>query len=110
MGSLHYDGREFELDDRVLAHLQVVISAKLRRHESFFITWSQPLERGSGRHSIWVDNGVPLHIFFNGSRVPTLNRNWIDELMTSASRATGLVISEEPDPPTAQIPAQTPAS
>jgi hypothetical protein len=109
MGSLHYDGREFELDDRTLAHLQVVISTKLRRHECFFITWAQPLERGSGRHTIWVDNGVALHIFFNGSRVPTLNRNWIDELMASASRATGLVIGDEPTPPTSQIPVQAPA-
>jgi hypothetical protein len=99
VGSLHYDGREFELDDRVLAHLQVVISTKLRRHENFFVTWIQPPERGSGRHTIWVDNGVALHIFFSGSRVPVINMNWIDEMMTSARRATGLQIRDEPEPP-----------
>jgi hypothetical protein len=99
VGSLHYDGREFELDDRVLAHLQIVISTKLRRRESFFVTWIQPQERGSGRHTIWVDNGVPMHIFFAGSRVPAINTNWIDEMMTSARRASGLQVREEPDAP-----------
>jgi hypothetical protein len=96
MGSLHYGGREFELEDRVLAHLQIVISTKLRRKESFFVTWTQPQERGSGRHTIWIDNGVPMHIFFGGSRVPSINRVWVDELMASASRATGLLVGIEP--------------
>ncbi len=100
MGWLHYGGREFELDDRVLAHLQIVISTKLRRHEGFFVTWVQPIDRGSGRHSIWVDNGVPVHIFFAGSRLPSINTNWIDAMMASARRTGGLQIREEPDPPT----------
>ncbi|MDP9026252.1 MAG: hypothetical protein M3N46_01695 [Actinomycetota bacterium] len=96
MGSLHYDGREFELEDRVLAHLQIIISTKLRRKECFFVTWVQPQERGSGRHTIWIDNGVALHIFFGGSRVPSINRVWIDDMMASAGRTTGLLIGDEP--------------
>jgi hypothetical protein len=99
MGWLYYGSREFELDDRALAHLQIVISTKLRRHESFFVTWVHPQERGSGRHSIWVDNGVPLHIYFAGSRVPPINPNWIDVMMASARRTSGLHIREEPPPP-----------
>ena len=98
VGTLHYDGREYELDDRVLAHLQVVISTKLRRGENFFLTWIQPQERGSGRHTIWVDNGVPLHIYYNGSRLPAINRDWVEQLMLSAGRATGLQLGDEPEP------------
>jgi hypothetical protein len=101
VGSLHYDGREFELEDRTLAHLQIVISTKLRRRECFFLTWVQPQERGSGRHTIWVDNGVPMHIFFAGSRLPGINRAWIDEMLVSAGRASGLQLGEEPDPTSA---------
>ncbi|MET0726051.1 MAG: hypothetical protein ABWY36_06840 [Leifsonia sp.] len=96
MGSLFYDGDDFEFDDRILAHLQLVISTKLRRRENFFLTWSQPLERGSGRHSIWIDNGVPIRFFYSGSRTPSINRDWVESLMLSAGRASGLLLGDEP--------------
>jgi hypothetical protein len=100
MGVLFYDGQEFDFDDRVLAHLQIVISTKLRRGENFFLGWSLPIERGSGRHTIWLDNGVPLHFFFEGSKAPTINRDWIEALLLSAGRATGLQLTDEPEPRT----------
>ena len=98
MGFLHYDGEEFDFDDRVLLHLQIVISTKLRRHENFFITWALPMERGSGRRAIWVDNGVPIHFFYEGSRPATVNREWIELLLTSAGRASGLQFTDIPEP------------
>ncbi|KQQ94271.1 hypothetical protein ASF62_09055 [Leifsonia sp. Leaf325] len=96
MGALYYDGEEFDFDDRTLAHLQLVVSTKLRRREDFFLTWSVPMERGSGRHSIWIDNGVPIRFYFSGSRTPSINREWIESLMLSASRASGLILGDEP--------------
>jgi hypothetical protein len=99
MGILTYDGQDYDLDDRTLTHLQIVISTKLRRSENFFVSWIMPAERGSGRHVIWVDNGVPLHIYFSGSRQSTVNRAWVEEMMLSASRPTGLVIGPEPTAP-----------
>lgn len=96
VGSLFYDGDEFEFDDRTLAHLQIVVSTKLRRGENFFLAWAQPMERGSGRHSIWIDNGVPMRFFFSGSRPPSINRDWVEALMLSASRTTGLLLDDEP--------------
>jgi len=98
MGALSYGGEEFEFDDRVLTHLQVVISTKLRRGENFFLSWTVPLERGSGRHAIWIDNGVPIHFFYNGSRPAGVNREWIEALLLSAGRASGLFLSDEPEP------------
>lgn len=95
MGTLRYDGESYELDDRVLIHLQIAISTKLRRGENFFLTWPVPVELGSGRHSIWVDNGVPLHIYFAGSKVPMLNKDWIEAMIQSASRASGMYVMEE---------------
>ena len=38
MGTLRYEMEEFSFDDRVLAHVQIVISTKLRRGENFFLT------------------------------------------------------------------------
>src|SRR5690606_11550369 len=41
VGSLIYgtSGIEISFDDRVLAHLELVINAKLRRRESFMLSW-----------------------------------------------------------------------
>ncbi|HEV7183819.1 MAG: hypothetical protein ABI130_09625 [Leifsonia sp.] len=95
MGTLSYDGENFELDDRVLIHLQIVISTKLRRRENFFLSWPMPVERGSGRHAIWMDNGVPIHFYYSGSRAISINREWIESMIVSAGRAAGLVLTDE---------------
>lgn len=98
MGLLKYDGEELDFDDRVLTHLQIVVSTKLRRGENFFLSWTQPAERGSGRHAIWIDNGVPIHFEYNGSRPASVNREWVEALLLSAGRAAGLYLSDEPEP------------
>lgn len=98
MGVLRYGGERFEMDDRLLAHLQVVISLKLRRSESFFLSWVASLESGSGRHALWIDTGVPVHMTYFGSRIPSINRQWIEELVAAANSSAGLVLSEEPSP------------
>jgi hypothetical protein len=98
VGYIQYDNEEYDFDDRVLVHLQIVISTKLRRHEDFFLSWTQPLERGSGRHAIWIDNGIPLHFFYSGSRPAAINREWLDALILSASQSSGLMLTDEPAP------------
>jgi hypothetical protein len=104
VGTLRYDGESYELDDRLLFHMQIAISTKLRRGENFFLTWPVAAELGSGRHTIWVDNGVPLHIFYSGSKVPTLNKDWIEAMIQTGSRASGMHVMEESEirPPAAR--------
>ena len=42
MGTLTYDSKlSASFDDRVLAHLQIVIWAKIRRGEPFSFTWTE---------------------------------------------------------------------
>lgn len=97
MGQLVYASTfEARFDDRVLAHLQVVIVAKLRRQESFAFSWSNAREDGSGRASVWLHPAIPLVFTFHGSRVPTLSRAWIDALMSSANSSGGLRVVPEP--------------
>ena len=96
VGYLKYNGEEFEFDDRTATHLQIAISAKLRRAEHFFLTWQISHKQGSGRHSIWIDNGVPLHFFFSGSRAATVNRTWLDQLMLTSATPMGMQVGEEP--------------
>ena len=46
---------EIQFDDRVLAHVQIVMSAKLRRGENFFFSWRDSPAVGDGRSAIWID-------------------------------------------------------
>jgi hypothetical protein len=95
MGTLRYDGEAIEFEDRTLAHLQVVIITKLRRHEAFLLSWHVEQSLGSGRRSIWIDNGIPIGFSFHGGRPPALNRAWIDALMAASVTGAGLAVMPE---------------
>lgn len=97
MGRFHYDNHtKIELEDRVLAHVQVVIGNKLRRGESFFFTWKEDLSVGDGRYSVWIHPEGDLSFRYFGSRRPSLNRAWIEALAITANSPGGLYIVPEP--------------
>ena len=50
---------------------------------------------------MWIDNGVPIHFFYNGSRAASVNRQWIEDMLVESSRATGLLLTDEPTTPPA---------
>ena len=93
MGSLIYDSTVIEFDDRLLLHLQIVIFNKLRRRESFAMSWRDSPEIGDGRSTIWLDPSIPLYFKFSGSRIPAVNRDWLEILADSASSSSGHDIS-----------------
>ena len=99
MGSLFYGspGKEIAFDDRALAHLQIVITAKLRRRESFVFSWSNTLREGSGRGAIWLDPSSTLYFHYSGSRQPLINREWLAVLAKSSNTPAGLQFTEEPE-------------
>lgn len=97
MGTLTYDSTlTADIDDRTLAHIQIVIGAKLLRNEPFYFAWKDNPSLGEGRSIIWVHPAVPLAFKFVGSRMPLINREWIDTLMVSANTPGGLVLTPEP--------------
>jgi hypothetical protein len=97
MGKLTYDSSlTVDFDDRVLAHLQLVIGAKLRRGESFYFSWRDDPLTGGGRSTVWVHPGISLIYKYFGSKVPTLNREWVEALSISANSASGLQVIAEP--------------
>jgi hypothetical protein len=97
VGRLIYDSTTtVEFDDRTLAHLQLVIGTKLRRGESFYLSWTDDPSIGDGRNAIWLNPGVPLRLKYNGSRRPTINMAWINQLMASANSGEGLRLVPEP--------------
>jgi hypothetical protein len=97
MGKLTYDSTmTADFDDRVLAHIQVVIGAKLRRGESFYFTWRDDPQSGDGRSTIWLHPSIPIAYKYLGSRQPSLNREWIEALMATANSSGGLQVVPEP--------------
>ncbi|TBN57899.1 ATP-dependent DNA ligase [Glaciihabitans arcticus] len=97
MGTLSYgDGQVAEFDDRALAHLQIVIGAKLRRGECFYFSWVEEGRVSDTRTSLWMNPMIPLVYKFSGSRPPTINRRWIDDLALAANTMSGLRLVPEP--------------
>jgi len=96
VGKLLY-GQTIEavFDDRVLAHLQLVISLKLRRDESFFFSWRDEQGVGDGRSAIWLDPGIPLVFRYTSGAMPKINREWLEILTVSSNSAQGLQLTEE---------------
>ncbi|POH60044.1 ATP-dependent DNA ligase [Cryobacterium zongtaii] len=86
------------VEDRILAHLQAVMSSKLRDREGFHFVWRDEASAGSGggRNVIWVHPGVSLVYAFSSSEEPQINPEWITALLRSASTADGLSILPEP--------------
>ena len=84
----------FEIDDRALAHLRIVIMNKLRRSESFM--FDLEMGDGSGRRSFWMSPAVPIQFRFVEGRAPRINRAWVEALMAAASGPNGLAVTPEP--------------
>ncbi|WP_210413797.1 ATP-dependent DNA ligase [Protaetiibacter larvae] len=98
MGSLIYGAPAIEVsfDDRTLAHLELLIGAKLRRRESFMLSWRDSTEVGDGRSSAWIDNGIPMFFRYSGSRTPLIDKEWLEELVVQAGSNRGLQLGDDP--------------
>jgi hypothetical protein len=97
MGKFIYEGAiKADFDDRLLAHLQIVIGSKLRRGESFHFSWRDDPSIGDGRTTVWVHSQASLVYKFYGGRQPQLNRSWVDALAYTANSLTGLHVVPEP--------------
>ncbi|WP_345800313.1 ATP-dependent DNA ligase [Microbacterium sp. AZCO] len=107
MGKLTYQGSvKLDVDDRALAHLQLVIGSKLRRGEPFHFSWVDDISIGGGRTIVWIHPTCSLVYKYYGSRTPHINPAWVDALAFTANSATGLYLVPEPAGPAEPIPAE----
>ncbi|MCK9917022.1 MULTISPECIES: DUF7882 family protein [Microbacterium] len=97
MGTIYYGGSEtpIHIEDRALAHLKVVIATKLRRGESFTLSWRHPEGEPVGRSTIWLHPSIPLRFTFLDPEPALLSREWIEELASSANSSGGLMLVDE---------------
>jgi hypothetical protein len=94
MGQLLYghQAASFEIDDRTLAHVELVVLAKLRRNESFALTLDA--EHG-GRDTIWLNAASEIRFRYTSER-PAINRAWLDVLIDTANSTAGMRVVDEP--------------
>ncbi|MGO4595012.1 ATP-dependent DNA ligase [Leifsonia sp. 2TAF2] len=99
MGVLVYGGhQEIEIDDRMLAHLQIVIGSKLRRREGFFVSWAGAAGADCGRVTIWVDPAITLVFRYNAVTPGGIDREWLETLMAASNSNHGLLMTEQSAP------------
>jgi hypothetical protein len=94
VGTIYYGGSAMPIDieDRALAHLKVVIATKLRRDESFTVSWRHPDDQPRGRSTIWLHPSIPLRFVFDDPEPAELSREWIEELANSANSTGGIML------------------
>ena len=97
MGTIYYGGSAtpIHIEDRALAHLKVVIATKLRRDESFTVSWKHPDDQPRGRSTIWLHPSIPLRFVFDDPDPTDLSREWIEELANSANSSGGITLIAE---------------
>ncbi len=98
----------YRIDDRPLAHLELAIAAKFRRHDAFAFTLEgDQIPAGKGRHVLWMHPGIAVQFQYDGDRrtIP-VNPTWVEALVAAASDDRGLRLVEEPPkapPPTGPL-------
>ncbi len=97
MGTIYYGGgaMPIHIEDRALAHLKVVIATKLRRDESFTVSWRHPDDQPRGRSTLWLHPSIPLRFVFDDPEPADLSREWIEELANSANSTGGIMLIAE---------------
>ncbi|KRA24022.1 hypothetical protein ASD65_06000 [Microbacterium sp. Root61] len=97
MGTIYYGGSEtaIHIEDRALAHLKVVIATKLRRGESFTLSWRHPDDEPRGRSTVWLHPSIPLRFVFDDPEPAELSREWIEALAVSANSSGGILLVAE---------------
>lgn len=103
MGQLYYGNSDtrIEMPDRLLAHLKVVMATKLRRNESFMLSWSNGADL-DGRSSIWLQPSIPLRFVFDSADMEVLNPQTVREMANAASSSAGLVVALDQEIPVAE--------
>lgn len=90
------------IDDRILAHVKVVIATKLRRGESFTLSWVHGADQPVGRSTIWLQPAIPLRFVFESEQPETLDQNLLKRMANDANSSRGLSLDIDLTEPAAE--------
>lgn len=103
MGILYFGSHRTAvvMEDRILTSLMLLCASKLRRNESFLISWIDDDAIGDGRSAVWLSPGIELHFKFAGGPPPKHDPELLDQMLRASMRTSGLQLDEATllDPP-----------
>ncbi|MBM3714716.1 MAG: hypothetical protein FJW64_03095 [Actinobacteria bacterium] len=94
MGHLFYGSsqRPVVMPDLLMAHIKVVIATKLRRGESFTLSWQHPQGEEAGRSTLWIHPSIPLRFVFASVDPEVLDPAVLQRYATAANSSSGLIV------------------
>ncbi len=94
MGTLYYGNHSepIEIPERLLTHVKMVMTAKLRRNERFTFSWVT----ATGRGTLWCDPAIPMRFVFDSPEAEALDPKLLRQLADAANSVRGLVTELEP--------------
>jgi hypothetical protein len=97
MGQLWYGSSNtpIEIEDEALAHLKLIIITKLRRDESFTISWTHPTHQARGRSTIWLHPSIPIRFVFDTPDPCEVDPERLEEMAASAHSTGGIQVKAE---------------
>lgn len=84
------EGTPIHIPEYLLAHVKVVVATKLRRNESFMMSWRHA--DGTGRSSVWLQPSIPLRFDFDTPDEPRIDHVLLASMATAANSNGGLVL------------------
>ncbi len=96
VGTLFYGAARtpIRIDDRILAHLKAVVTAKMRRGEGFLISWTDSAEVGHGRSSVWVHPACDIHYKFDSGTAPKLDPSLLEAMNIESIQPHGIELAD----------------
>jgi hypothetical protein len=97
MGRLVYGAtqRTIVMDDRLLAHIEVVVLSRLRRNNAFALRWAEVDGERPGRRTIWIHQDTDLCFEYDTAEQDELDRDLLDQLAKAADSNTGMNLRTE---------------
>jgi len=95
MGTFRYGASQtaLSIDDRTLAHLQTVVTTKLRRSEGMLLHWDAPV-----RGAAWIHPHCDISYEYDETGEIQLASEVLDRMMSEASGTRGLKIELQAAP------------
>ncbi|MFC7788402.1 DUF7882 family protein [Microbacterium sp. MAHUQ-60] len=94
MGTLEYNSSHppIDVEDELLVHLKVIIGTKLRRQESFMMTWTSLPPADEGRMSAWIHPAIPLVLVFDSASPPPVDPERVTRMMNKLNARGELIV------------------
>ena len=110
MGHLYYGTtpEPIRIPDRLLSHLKVVVATKLRRSESFTLSWTH-VDGTPGRSTLWLQPAIPLRFVFDSAEPEQLNAQTLKDMADMANSSAGLIVALDVEIPATSMPVRSPA-